>query len=42
MQIFNYDETISELWNADFSYRGRDYGEGTECEAFLIDVIDFR
>ena len=42
MQIFNYGETISELWNDDFLCKGRNYGEGTEWEVFLIDLIEFR
>ena len=42
IQIFNYDETISELWNADFSCRGGNYAEGTEWDVFLIDAIEFR
>ena len=42
MQIFNYNETISKLWNADFSYKGRDSCEGTEWEVFVIDMIECR
>ena len=42
VQIFNYDETISELWNSDFSYRERNCGEETEWEVFLTDTILFR
>ena len=37
-----FDKSIIELWDADVSYKGIDYGEGSEWEVYLIDVIEFR
>ena len=31
-KIAEFDESIIEIWNTDVSYKGRDYGEGTEWE----------
>ena len=41
-QISNYDRLIVELWDKNFSYRGRNFGKGTEREVFLKDTIDFK
>ena len=41
-QIADYDRIIIELWGSNFSYRGRDFGEGTQWEVFLDEIIEFR
>ena len=40
--IAKFNESIIELWDRDFSYKGRDYAEGKEWEVSLNDIIEFR
>ena len=41
-KIAEFDKSIIESWNADISYKGRNYDEETKWKIYLIDVIEFR
>ena len=41
-KIADFDKSIVELWSGDVPYRGRDYGEETEWQVYLRDLIEFR
>ena len=36
-----FHESIIELWDTDFSYKGRDYGKGKRWGVLLRDIIEF-
>ena len=40
--IAEFDESIIELWDKDFSYKRRGYSEGKGWEVLLRDIIEFR
>ena len=41
-KIAGFDKSVVELWSGDVPYRGRDYGEETEWQVYLRDLIEFR
>ena len=40
--IAEFDKSVIELWDKDFSYKGRDYSKGKGWEVLLRDIIEFR